>query len=171
MHPVKFSRWCPLFFPTQATRRSFVFVRAGWGWVFASRGLQLDRPALSLCSALFLSPVSSGTPLVHRSFLTDGVQGWRVVDLDAARRRRAASSGDGRLPAAAAAPDAARPAQPSIDNPGRAANRRPLRRRLHEAFPSPPETILRLIRLYTGTSNMDKINSGRLQQVTIGLGW
>ena len=46
--------------------------------------------------------------------MTDGVQGWRVVDLDAARRLRAASSGDGRLPAAAAAPDAARPAQPSI---------------------------------------------------------
>ena len=95
-----------------------IFVRSrerggGCGGI-ASRGLQLDRPALSLCSAFFLSPVSSGTPLVHRSFLTDGVQGWRVVDLDAARRRRAASSGDGRLPAAAAAPDAARPAQPSI---------------------------------------------------------
>ena len=50
----------------------------------------------------------------------------RVADLDAARRRPAASSGDGRIPAAAApdpgrpapqlaaTPDAARPAQPSI---------------------------------------------------------
>ena len=117
MHPVKFSRWCPLFFPTQATRRcSFVRESGGVGCGgIASRGLQLDRPALSLCSAFFLSPVSSGTPLVHRSCRrADGVRGWRVVDLDAARRRRAASSGDGRLPAAAAAPDAARPAQPSI---------------------------------------------------------
>ena len=68
----------------------------------------------------------------------DGVHGWRVVDLDAARRRRAASSGDGRLPAAAAAPDAARPAQPSITSAAwRAVDLYDAGRRLHEASESP----------------------------------
>ena len=78
-------------------------------------GTSVGPTRLEPLLGIFLSPVSSGTPLVHRSCRrADGVEGWRVVDLDAARRRRAASSGDGRLPAAAAAPDAARPAQPSI---------------------------------------------------------
>ena len=159
MHPVKFPR-C-FFSPIAGNASTFrSFARAGgWLWGYRIAGTSVGPTRLEPLLGIFLSPVSSGTPLVHRSCRrADSVQGGRVVDLDAARRRRAASNGDGRLPAAAAAPDAARPAQPSIDNPGRAA--------------SPPENIFKVKAtiIYTGTSNMDKINSGRLQQVTIGLG-
>ena len=157
MHPVKFS-WC--FFPPIAGNASIVRVReSGVGLGFRIAGTSVGPTRLEPLLGIFLSPVSSGTPLVHRSCRrADGVRGWRVVDLDAARRRRAASSGDGRLPAAAAAPDAARSAQPSITPP---AARRTVRVDLYvesttpttsrdtsKSPNSPPRECLRLGKLY-----------------------
>ena len=142
-----------------------MFVREVVGRGIASRGLQLDRPVLSLCSAF-----SSHRCLRAPHLYTEVIDAPTASRAGAARRRRAVSSGDGRLPAAAAAPDAARPAQPPIT---------PAARRtvdLHDAddFLLAEQATSRdyfKVKLYTGTSNMDKINSGRLQQVTIGLGW
>ena len=113
MHPVKFS-WC--FFPPIAGNASIVRVReSGVGLGFRIAGTSVGPTRLEPLLGIILSPVSSGTPHLNRSpSTTRRRRPGRVVDLDAARRRRAASSGDGRLPAAAAAPDAARPAQPSI---------------------------------------------------------
>ena len=160
MHPVKFSRWCPLF---PHRRHASMFVRSrerGGGGGIASRGLQLDRPAWSFARHSSFHRCLRA-PHLYTGVLprrADGVQGWRVVDLDAARRRRAASSGDGRLPAAAAAPDAARSAQPSITPP---AARRTVRVDLYvesttpttsrdtsKSPNSPPRECLRLGKLY-----------------------
>ena len=160
MHPVKFSRWCPLFFPTQATRRCS-FVRESGGVVGVShRGdFSWTDPPGALLGTLPFTGVF-GHPTCTPEFFHDAPTASRAGASSTWTRPGAAAQPptDGRLPAAAAAPDAARPAQPSIDNPGRAA--------------SPPENIFKVKAtiIYTGTSNMDKINSGRLQQVTIGLG-
>ena len=179
MHPVKFSRWCLLFFPLRRQRVDFrSFARAGGWWGYRIAGTSVGPTRLELCSALFLSPVSSGTPLVHRSSSTT-----RRRRPGLARRRLGRGPAPPRgLQRRRAPPRCRRGARrrapgTAIYNPGHAANRRP-----HDADdftrpPSPeqarPRRIIFKVKVnyIQGLVNMDKINSGRLQQVTIGLGW
>ena len=125
----------------------------------ASRALETRTP-LHARAVVRPSPLEVELGASTRGPAPSAPAARRVVDLGDGRLPVGAAPGPGRpAPQLAATPDAARPAQPSIDNPGRAA--------------SPPENIFKVTAtiIYTGTSNMDKINSGRLQQVTIGLGW